>query len=95
MDARKCISYLTVESKSPIPNDLQNKLNGWIVGCDICSNVCPWNIRFAHPHNHPELAPTPQIYTLTKEDWKQMTQENFKKIFGKSAVMRMKFNYFL
>ncbi|OQB29896.1 MAG: Epoxyqueuosine reductase [Bacteroidetes bacterium ADurb.Bin174] len=92
MDPRKCISYLTMETKSPVPENLKDKLNGWIVGCDICSNVCPWNIRFAHPHNHPELAPTPQIFTLTKEDWKQMTQEKFKKIFGKSAVIRMKFN---
>ncbi|HOG06020.1 MAG: tRNA epoxyqueuosine(34) reductase QueG [Paludibacter sp.] len=92
MDARKCISYLTVEAKSPIPEDLKNKLNGWIVGCDVCINVCPWNKRFAHPHNHPELEPTPQIYTLTKKDWMEMTQEEFNTIFKYSAVRRADLN---
>lgn len=90
IDARKCISYLTLETKSPIPENLKGKLNGWIVGCDICSDVCPWNIRFAHPHNHPELAPTPEIYTLTKEDWGQLDQQEFNATFKYSAVKRAK-----
>ncbi len=90
IDARKCISYLTLETKSPIPNNLQDKLEGWVVGCDICSDVCPWNVRFAHPHNHPELSPTPSIYTLTQEEWDQMSREQFKQKFRTSAVMRVK-----
>lgn len=88
MDPRKCISYLTLESKSEIPGELKDKLSGCIAGCDICNDVCPWNKRFGHPHNHEELTPTPEIFSLTKEDWQKMTQEEFDAIFSKSAVKR-------
>ncbi len=88
IDARKCISYLTLERRSPMPEAYKDKLNGWIVGCDICSDVCPWNVRFAHPHNHPELEPTPAIFSLTHKDWEQMSKSEFKKTFKSSAVLR-------
>ncbi|MDO9635313.1 MAG: tRNA epoxyqueuosine(34) reductase QueG [Paludibacter sp.] len=90
MDARKCISYLTIESKSDVPDEFKDKLSGCIVGCDICNDVCPWNKRFAQIHNHPELAPTEAIFHLKKEDWESMTEEQYKEIFQKSAVRRAK-----
>ena len=47
LDATKCLSYQTIEQKGPIPLDVASEMNGWIFGCDICNEVCPWNERFA------------------------------------------------
>ncbi|OJV42569.1 MAG: tRNA epoxyqueuosine(34) reductase QueG [Bacteroidales bacterium 36-12] len=90
LDATKCISYLTLEIKSDIPDDLKQKLSGWIAGCDICNDVCPWNIRFGTPNQHEEFAPAEAIFSLTKDDWQNMKKEEFDVIFGKSAVKRAK-----
>ena len=47
VDATRCISYLTIEQKGPIPDELAAKMDGWVFGCDICNDVCPWNEKFA------------------------------------------------
>ena len=54
IDANKCISYLTIESKKNIPKKYKPKMNNWIFGCDICQDVCPWN-KFSKPHNEKEF----------------------------------------
>ncbi len=57
IDAGRCISYLTIEEKGAIEEDLRSELGNWIFGCDICQQVCPWNERFARPTTDPAFQP--------------------------------------
>ena len=89
VDGSKCISYLTIELKDEIPHHFKDKMEGWIFGCDICQDVCPWN-RFSKPHQEREFEPG-EWENFTKEDWTELTEEVFRKVFKKSAVKRAKF----
>jgi epoxyqueuosine reductase len=91
VDARKCISYLTIELKDDIPDSLKEKFAGRAFGCDICQDVCPWNIRFATENNEPSFEPSPDLLNKTKEDWNNLSEEDFKALFRKSAVKRTKY----
>jgi epoxyqueuosine reductase len=91
LDATKCISYLTIELREAIPESFHGKMENWMFGCDICQEVCPWN-RFAKPHDEPAFEPHPDLMNLKKQDWEEITEEVFQKIFKKSAVKRTKFS---
>ena len=91
IDARKCISYLTIELKNEIPAEFKGKYEDWIFGCDICQEVCPWN-RFSKPHHEPAFTPGSFLENLKKKDWEDMTEEDFHSKFEKSALMRTKFS---
>ena len=91
LDASKCISYLTIELKEAIPTSFSGQMENWMFGCDICQQVCPWN-RFATPHNEPDFEPHPDLLQMRKQDWEELTEETFRKVFKKSAVKRTKFS---
>ncbi len=91
VDGSKCISYLTIELKNQIPSDFKGKMDDWMFGCDVCQDVCPWN-RFSKSHNEPLFNPHPDLLSMTKKDWEEITEDVFKKVFQKSAVKRTKFS---
>lgn len=90
VDASKCISYFTIELREAIPEAYRGKFDNWMFGCDICQEVCPWN-RFSTPHHEPAFEPHPDLLTMTKSEWEELTEETFREVFRKSAVKRTKF----
>jgi len=90
VDGSKCISYYTIELKEELPSSMKGKFENWMFGCDICQDVCPWN-RFSVPHQEPEFELHPQIEGFSKDDWEELTEETFGKVFQKSAVKRAKY----
>ena len=90
IDAGKCISYLTIELKDAlIPSGFHNKMEGWMFGCDICQDVCPWN-RFSKENIEPLFTPIPEILNLSVQEWETMTEETFNKTFKNSSLKRSK-----
>ena len=90
VDGSKCISYFTIELKNEIPNEVKGQFDDWMFGCDVCQEVCPWN-RFSKPHQEPLFQPHPELLSMTKKDWEEITEEVFRKVFKKSAVKRTKY----
>ncbi|CAA0170358.1 tRNA epoxyqueuosine(34) reductase QueG [Tenacibaculum maritimum] len=91
VDGSKCISYVTIELKDQIPASFKDKMEGWMFGCDICQDVCPWN-RFSKAHSEPLFSPKEHLLEMTKKDWEEVTEETFRKVFKKSPVKRTKFS---
>lgn len=90
VDGSKCISYFTIELKEEIPSDVKGKFENWVFGCDICQEVCPWN-RFAKPHNEPRFNPSEDFRNMRSDDWKDLTEDVFQKVFKNSPLKRSKF----
>ena len=91
VDGSKCISYFTIELKDKIPIEFKGQFDDWMFGCDICQDVCPWN-RFSKAHNEPLFNPHPELLSMTKKDWEEITEDVFRELFRKSAVKRTKFD---
>ncbi|MBG6110518.1 epoxyqueuosine reductase [Flavobacterium sp. CG_9.10] len=91
VDGSKCISYFTIELKENIPQEMKGKFNDWAFGCDICQDVCPWN-KFSKAHNEPLFNPNPELLSMTKKDWKEITEETFRVVFKDSPLKRAKFS---
>jgi epoxyqueuosine reductase len=90
IDGSKCISYLTIELKDAlIPGEFHGKMEGWMFGCDICQDVCPWN-RFSKAHAEPAFTPIPEVLNLSLQQWEEMTEEAFNKILKNSPLKRTK-----
>lgn len=87
VDGSRCISYFTIELKENIPNEFKEKFEDWVFGCDICQDVCPWN-KFSKPHKEPLFQPTSEFMKMSRDEWNEITEETFNKIFKNSAVKR-------
>jgi epoxyqueuosine reductase len=90
VDARKCISYLTIEYKDAISDDQSKQMGNWMYGCDICQDVCPWNSK-APSTREDRFKPRKEILEMTMETWKKIDLETYRKLFKNSAVKRTKY----
>jgi epoxyqueuosine reductase len=90
IDATKCISYGTIESREEeLPEPIQSNLDGWIFGCDICQDVCPWS-RFSRQSEEERFAPREGVVEPKLRELAEMSQEEFSSRFRKSAIKRTK-----
>ncbi|MCF8414175.1 MAG: tRNA epoxyqueuosine(34) reductase QueG [Melioribacteraceae bacterium] len=89
VDSNKCISYLTIENKDEIPVEFKSKFDGWIFGCDVCQDVCPWNNKFALISNETEFR-TDRNRELDLNSIAEMTNSQFKEEFRFSPINRAK-----
>ena len=91
LDARKCLSYLTIEYRGDtLPEGTGEQMGEMFYGCDRCGDVCPWN-RLARPTNIEAFQPSPALLAMTWEDWRQLTIEEYRTLFKGSAVKRAKY----
>jgi epoxyqueuosine reductase len=90
LDSNRCISYLTIEYHGEISSELGSKFNGWIFGCDICQDVCPWNERFSTPTSSAAFAPRKDNIAPSLHSVVEMTQAEFNERFKGSAMKRTK-----
>lgn len=93
IDARRCISNLTNENREAVKKEFIPLLGGRIYACDKCQEVCPWN-KGAVKHNHSEFEISSDVAALTKEEWADMTAENYKRLFDDTPIGRVKFERF-
>ena len=91
IDAGKCISYLTIEHRGSFSND-QGDLYGWIYGCDVCQEVCPWNQKFSMVTNREEFQTRKEISQFENIDWDELDEEGFRKLVKGSAGKRTKYS---
>jgi epoxyqueuosine reductase len=91
LDASKCISYLTIEHRGELPPEMEDQLSGWIYGCDICQEVCPWNITFSQLSNEKSFQPRENLQNRTIDQWRMLNKDEFRKLFKNSAVKRTKY----
>jgi epoxyqueuosine reductase len=94
MDASRCISYLTIEKRGPIDDELREGIGRQVFGCDICQDVCPWNERAARRGHYgcdPELKPRGALVNPSLEWLGSLTAEDFRRLFRGSPVERAKF----
>jgi len=88
LDATRCISYLTIEYKQDIPAEVAGQFDGWAFGCDVCNDVCPWNVRFATDTSIPEFRDRGELRGKGADYFAQMTEAEFQARFGDTPLAR-------
>lgn len=91
VDGSKCISYFTIELKEAIPQEFKGQFDNWAFGCDVCQDVCPWN-RFSTSHQEPQFEPSAELLQMSKDDWHEITEAVFDRLFAESALQRTQFS---
>ena len=89
LDANKCISYLTIEHRGELPNEMVPNFQNWIYGCDICQDVCPWN-RFQNETDEPAFQPREENVAPKLTELAELSREEFSRRFRKSPIKRTK-----
>jgi epoxyqueuosine reductase len=91
VDASRCIAYHTIENRAKtLPPAVASRMQGWVAGCDICQDVCPWNQRFAQPTTESDFYPRPWNVAPTLEELATLTDEEYERRFTGSALRRIK-----
>jgi epoxyqueuosine reductase len=90
LDARRCISYLTIENKGAIPSEIRPLLGNWIFGCDICQQVCPWNQRFARGDGDPAFALQSEFDLPDLLEALKLSPQSFNQKFRSRPILRTK-----
>jgi epoxyqueuosine reductase len=90
LDATRCISYLTIETKGAIPAELRPLVGELLYGCDICQDVCPWNVKFSSALREPALAPREEITSAEPREFLALDDAAFRTRFQGSPVLRAK-----
>lgn len=91
LDANRCISYLTIERRGDFTAEENRELRGWIYGCDICQEVCPWNRKFSQASREPAFAPRREVTDKSEEQWGRLTRREYEFLFRNSPVKRAGF----
>jgi epoxyqueuosine reductase len=84
LDARRCISYLTIELKASVPDEWRSSVGDWLFGCDVCQDVCPWNRKA--PAGHPALSPRDDLVAVDAAELLGLSPEAFRARFEGTAL---------
>lgn len=88
LDARACISYLTIEHRAELTETQRAQVGDWVFGCDVCQDVCPWNERFAHPSADPAFAPREDVAAPDLAGIVGLDEHTFDARFGATPFAR-------
>ncbi|MCX8081655.1 MAG: tRNA epoxyqueuosine(34) reductase QueG [Bacteroidia bacterium] len=87
VDGSRCISYFTIELKEQFPEEYKEKAGAWIFGCDVCQEVCPWNIRFETDSNEKDFESKEYMH-WGMEDWEKLSEQEFEEYLSGTALRR-------
>jgi epoxyqueuosine reductase len=88
LDARRCISYLTIERRGEFTADEERQVDDWVFGCDVCQDVCPWNLRFARATLDRDFEPRPELVAPALEDLLSTDPDDFAQRYGDTPFER-------